>query len=91
VGGLGVFALRLGLFSLTWVAPLFVFSLPPLRRLSVEKRIVALERFERSPLGVLFYALKAMLCMMYFEHPEAAHEVKFDGQGRRPYGWVETP
>lgn len=91
VGGLGVFAFRLSLFFLTWVAPLFVFSLPPLRRLSVERRIEALERFERSPLGITFYALKAMLCMMYFEHPDAAKEVRFDGQGRAPYQWVDVP
>ena len=32
VGGLGVFAFRLSLFFLTWVAPLFVLSLPPLQR-----------------------------------------------------------
>ena len=89
VGGLGVFAFRLSLFFLTWVAPLFVFSLPPLRRLPVAKRIVALERFERSPLGMLFYALKAMLCMMYFEHPDAAKEVRFDGSSYRDYRWVE--
>ena len=89
VGGLGVFALRMSLFFLTWVAPLYVLRLPPLRRLSVHRRIEAMERFERGFMGITFYALKAMLCMMYYEHPDAAQEAGFDGSSQRPHRWVE--
>ena len=89
VGGMGVLAFRMSLFLLTWVAPLTIRALPPLRRLPVHKRIEALEQFERSAVGMSFYALKAMLCMMYFEHPDAAREIGFDGQARGTTEWVE--
>ena len=60
--------LRLALFALTFVAPLFVFMPVPLTWLSRERRVRALERMESSPLGPAALAVKAILCMLWFEH-----------------------
>ena len=79
VGGIGMFTFRAALFAFSWLAPLFVLSLPPFRRLSHERRMNALHRFERSPIGVSVMAVKALLCMIYFEHPESAAHLGFTG------------
>ncbi len=70
---------RLCVFVVVWVGPLWALSLPPLTRLSVAGRIAVLERLERSPLGFAFFGAKALLCLMYYEHPDAARELGFDG------------
>lgn len=79
VGGIGMFTFRAALFAFSWLAPLVVFSLPPFRRLGHTKRMKALHRFERSPIGVSVMAVKALLCMIYFEHPESAAHIGFTG------------
>lgn len=81
VGGRGAFVYRTSLFVVSWLAPLFVFSLPKMRSLSFEKRIHALERFESGPMGMMLFALKALLCIVWFEHPDSAKEIGFDGKG----------
>lgn len=81
IGGRGRFVYRMSLRVVSWLAPLLVFSLPKLRRLSFEKRAHALERFEAGPAGMMLFALKAMLCIVYYEHPDAAREIGFDGRG----------
>ncbi len=70
---------RLCVFVIVWFGPLWALSLPPLTRLSVAARIAVLERLERSPLGFAFFGAKALLCLMYYEHPDAARELGFDG------------
>ncbi len=70
---------RLCVFVIVWLGPLWALSLPPLTRLSVAARIAVLERLERSPLGFAFFGAKALLCLMYYEHPDAARELGFDG------------
>ena len=60
--------LRAALFALTFIAPLFVFIPVPLGWLSVRRRVQALERLEASPLGPAALAVKAILCMLWFEH-----------------------
>lgn len=79
VGGKATFAFRLGLGATTWIAPLMVAKVPPLRRLSFTDRVRALERYERSPLGLSVFAVKVFLSISWFEHPEVAREVNFDG------------
>ena len=81
VGGKGAFVYRMSLFVVSWFAPLFVFSLPKLRRLRFDRRIEALERFEAGPAGMMLFALKALLCIVWFEHPDSAQEIGFDGKG----------
>ncbi|MFT3838270.1 MAG: hypothetical protein QM723_14905 [Myxococcaceae bacterium] len=60
--------LRLALFALTFLAPLFVFRPVPLGWLSVRRRVIALERMEASPLAPAALAVKAILCIIWFEH-----------------------
>ncbi len=71
----------LALFFTSWVAPLLVGRLPPLARMSVRDRVDALDRFEDGLLvqAAAILALKATLCIVYFEHPDAAREIGFDG------------
>lgn len=75
-----MFVFAFALFCLTWLAPLWSFSLPTLGSLSLEKRAHALERWERSPFGMTLFAVKAILCILWFEHPDAAAHMGFDGR-----------
>lgn len=70
---------RLSLWVVTWIAPLWAFRPGPLSWWPVERRLLALERFERSPLGPTVLMLKAILCILYYEHPDAARAIGFDG------------
>lgn len=66
--------LRLSMFALMWVAPLFAFRPLPLSSLDLKTRARALERFEASPLAPAALAVKAMLCLLWFEHPTTQAE-----------------
>ncbi len=72
----------LALWALTWFAPFAVFRLGPLGRLSLEDRTEALERFERGwlPMVAAILAVKTILCVLYFEHPDGAREIDFDAE-----------
>jgi hypothetical protein len=72
--GRGRMIMLLSVWFLTWIAPFFVGRLSPLESLSIEKRAEALERVEASFLGFTALAPKAMLCMMWFEHPDTQRE-----------------
>lgn len=61
--------LRASLLALMWIAPLFVFTPLPLTSLSIRRRALALERLEASFLAPAALAVKAMLCILWFEHP----------------------
>jgi len=74
------FVFRASLFALSWVAPLLVFRFAPLRALSYETRARSLPRLERTPLAVTVFAVKAILCIVYYEHPDAAAGMGFDGR-----------
>jgi len=78
VGGKGALAFRLSLFATSWLAPLWSFRLPRLRRTPFEERVKILDRWERSPFGMSLFAIKAFATMHYFEHPDVAAEVSFD-------------
>lgn len=81
IGGRGKFIFRASLLVVSLLAPLMIFRLPPIRRMSFEATAHALERFERSPLGMMLFAVQTMLCIVYFEHPDAAVTMDFDGKG----------
>ncbi|GMV43025.1 MAG: hypothetical protein AMXMBFR64_47410 [Myxococcales bacterium] len=83
IRGRGALVFRLALLLVSIVAPLFVLRPLPLRALSYERRCVALARYERSPLGLSLFVLKAILCIVWFEHPDSAREVGFDGSSLR--------
>jgi hypothetical protein len=67
------------LWVVTWVGPWLVSAVPPLGRLSHARRIEALERMERGPLAFAFLGVRVLLCMMWYEHPDSAREVRYDG------------
>jgi hypothetical protein len=87
-----------GLEVATWLAPPLVGKLPPLARLSVEDRCRALERLEHTPAGLPLLAVKAILCILYYEHPDVLAEIGVTKPGeagasclvelRRPAGAV---
>lgn len=68
--------------AVSWVAPLAIGRLPPLRRLAVADRVRALGRLEQSPLAMPVLGVKAMLSLCWYEHPESAAEIGFDGACR---------
>ena len=74
--GRGRLVLLLSVWFLTWLAPLAIFRLGPLASLPLERRAEALERVEKSALGFIALAPKAMLCLMWFEHPDTQRETK---------------
>lgn len=72
----GRLIMALSLFALVWVAPLFVWRLPTLDGLDLDKRAEALERIEQSLLGPAALAPKAILCLLWFEHPATRVETR---------------
>lgn len=72
-------AYRACLAGIQTVAPVLAGHAPPFHRLPLEARVEALTRMEESPLGLAVFGAKTMLCLIYFEHPDAAAEIAFDG------------
>jgi hypothetical protein len=70
----------LSLFAVSLVAPLFVRRVGSLASLAPWQRVHALERFEKSLFAPALLAVKALVCVHYYEHPDAAREVGFDGR-----------
>jgi hypothetical protein len=72
------FVVGLALLAVCVLAPLAVGALRPLSSMSVERRARALGRLE-DVFGAPVLAVKALLSVLYYEHPDAAREVGFDG------------
>jgi len=72
------FAYRLCLLAVSALAPLMVWRPPPFRKLPRPTRTRALERMERSVLGLAVFGAKAILCILYYEHPDASRFIGFD-------------
>jgi hypothetical protein len=72
------FVVGLALLVVGLLAPLVVFRFVSLARMAVRDRARALGRLEDS-FGAPVLAVKAMLCILYYEHPDAARGVGFDG------------
>ncbi len=64
-----------GLVASSWMAPAFAGKAPPLSRLSLADRCRALDAFERSSMGLPLLGVKAILCILYYEHPEVLRKV----------------
>ncbi len=79
-GGWATFLLSSCLLVVTVLVPMFARKLTTLNRLSVDERRVALERMEESSLSLPFLAVKAILCLVHYEHPDAAARIGFDGR-----------
>ena len=78
-GGRGLWTMRLVAFALAIVAPLFVRRVGTLASLPLATRTLALQRMEASFAAPLVLALKAVLCTVWYEHPEAAAQVGWTG------------
>lgn len=74
----------LALFAVAWLAPLFVYRLPTLRSLEVPQRVEALTRMEESFASAPVLAVKAFLCVVYYEHPDVQREVGHVGPSTFP-------
>lgn len=83
--------MRLALFAVSLLAPLFVGAFPTLKRLPLDKRVLAVHRMEESVAGPAVLALKAFLCLHYFEHPDVQARcgyVGFGFEGAQPAPWL---
>lgn len=74
----------LALFVVAWLSPLFIWRLPTLRALDVPERVEALTRMEESFAAAPVLAVKAFLCVVYYEHPEVQREVGHVGPATFP-------
>ncbi len=72
------------MLALETLAPLTIRRLPPLSRLDRSVRAEAISQFEQTPLGLAVLGAKATLCIVYYEHPDAAAEIGFDGACKDP-------
>lgn len=81
----------LSLFAVAWVAPLLIFKWPTLTRLDRLTRIRALERMEASFLSAAVLAVKAFLCVVYYEHPDVQREVGHVGHATFPMALAAAP
>lgn len=76
--------LRFCLLAISVLAPLYVRRLPPFRALPHELRVAALERFEQSLFGLAVLGVKAIACIVWYEHPESLREIDADLKCRLP-------
>jgi len=85
---------RLMLSAMVWlvtvVAPLLIGRVALLGSLPLGVRVRALTRLEER-FGDPLLAVKAILCLIYYEHPDAAREVGFDGACLLPGAHAALP
>ncbi len=70
---------RLCVTAITWLGPLHVRRLGRFADLPFEARAEALERMERGPFGMAVFGAKAMLCILWYEHPANARRTGSTG------------
>lgn len=66
---------KLALIAVSLLAPLFIRSIRPLWSLPLDSRVRALTRMEESRLASVVLAAKSMVCIIYYEHPDARREI----------------
>lgn len=64
------------LLACNWLAPLFIRRIPTLADLTPEERAHALDRVEQTSFGPIALGPKAILCMLWFEHPDTQRETR---------------
>ena len=78
------FVFGLSLWVVTLLSPVFIRRLPTLASLDVPERIDALTRMEESSASAPVLAVKAFLCVVYYEHPDVQREVGHVGPATFP-------
>jgi hypothetical protein len=68
------------------LAPLMIGRFPTLEGLEVDERVKALTRMEESFAAAPVLAVKAFLCVVYYEHPDVQREVGHVGPSTFPMG-----
>nr|MDQ3031416.1 hypothetical protein [Myxococcota bacterium] len=64
--------------TVTWIAPLVLGRFARLSSLSIAHRIDAIHALERTPAALALFAVKAVLSIVWFEHPDNAREIGWD-------------
>jgi len=83
IGGRAWLLFRACLATATWIAPVVIGRAPPLARLSIPDRIRAIAALEGTPAGLALFAAKAIVSMVWFEHPANAREIGWDQRCKR--------
>lgn len=78
------FVFGLSLWVVTLLSPVFIRRLPTLASLDVPERIDALTHMEESFASAPVLAVKAFLCVVYYEHPDVQREVGHVGPATFP-------
>jgi hypothetical protein len=74
------YAIVLGsIWLVSLMAPVLLRRFSSLSALSLSERVRGLEAVEASGFAPALLAVKALLSLHYYEHPDAAREVGFDG------------
>jgi hypothetical protein len=68
-----LFAIASGVVS--FIAPLLIAKFSSFASLSFSDRVRALRRLETRPVGKILIPLRAILCLIYYEHPDAARDL----------------
>lgn len=68
------------LLAVRLLVPVFARTPRGLAGLDVNRRREALERMEESGASLPLLAVKAILCMVFYEHPDVAARIGFDGK-----------
>ena len=72
----------MALLAMAVIAPVLIFRFPGLHRLPLPDRVRALTKMEESAvLAAPVLAVKAIICICFYEHPDAQKAVGFTGVG----------
>lgn len=72
-------SIKLLIVLVACLAPWLAMRPTALRNMPLELRVRVLDRMEKGLTGALIVALKASLCILYYEHPDVEAEIGFDG------------
>lgn len=68
------------IYAVSVLAPLLAGRFGMLASLPLPARIHALEAFEQTPAALALFAARAIVSLVYYEHPDAAREIHWDRQ-----------
>jgi hypothetical protein len=71
------------LAAITFVAPLAIGRFARLGSLSIGDRVAAIVALERTPASLALFAAKAMVSIVWWEHPGSARDIGWDQRCRR--------